>query len=450
MLCLGIDITGAQARCVLLRRSGKATRIEGSWAVEAPTGGSLQEAIRASVAEACESEPDSIAANLPAAAVTHRLLHLPFSDPARLRSTIPFELEAEVPFDLDKSVVTWAVRERRTQSSTVLAGLAAAELVGSELSRLDECGLDPTVLTPASLALADAIPTDQLTLVVDARPDGAVIARDAHGIVSFHGLGNDDPTTLLAEIHWAIGAMGDETTPIVLCGDEALCAALQDRWTGRARSPSDTAANLLSGVESGAERAFALAHLALQSHPAVPNFRTGPFAYHAASEETRKQLHRTGWIAAATVLALLASWGVVVAERRSELGDLQTKIRTTAAPIVRNAPRGTEVRRIRSALDDMERRSAMLGGGSRRAATLDRLFAIHEAIPAEIPLEVVDLSIDRDRVSFRGRTDTFESVDIVTRALEAMPTFSDAEVQDVKAGVDGRIEFRASLEGAAG
>lgn len=450
MHCLGIDIGASRAACVLLTRSGKTMQVAQSWEVIAPADGTLEESIRASIATQCQNVPDAVAASLPAGSVSHRLLHLPFTDPARLRATIPFELESEVPFDLDKSVVAWEIRERHSQSSSVVAALAPDTAVGEALARLELAGLDPAVLTPASLALADAVEAEHATLLVDARVDGAVVKRDAQGIVAFHGLGGGDQDALLAEIRWAVGALGEASTPIVLCGDEALCDRLREEFADPPRRLQESAGAQFGEIASGEERALALALLAAQTHPAVPNFRSGPFGYQAPSEETRRQLRRTAWIAAAVLLIVLGSWGVVIGERRAELADLQARIRSTAAPIVRNAPRGTEVRRIRSALDDLERRSTMLGGGVRRAATLDRLFSIHEAIPTEIPLEVIDLSIDQDGVNFRGRTDTFESVDVVTRALEALPAFETAEVQDVKAGVDGRIEFRASLEGAAG
>ena len=89
----------------------------------------------------------------------------------------------------------------------------------------------------------------------------------------------------------------------------------------------------------------------------------------------------------------------------------------------------------------------MLGGaGSPSARTLDLLLAVHQAIPGEIPIEIVELTIDNSGIHFRGRTNTFESVDIVTRGLESLPTFATAHVQEVKAGVDGRIEFRATLD----
>ena len=105
---------------------------------------------------------------------------------------------------------------------------------------------------------------------------------------------------------------------------------------------------------------------------------------------------------------------------------------------------------MRAALEQLEKKSALLGGANTGAPTLDRLLAIHAAIPKEVPLEVADLTMDASGVRFRGRTDTFESVDIVSSALASLPEFSAANVQDVKAGVDGRIEFRANLETVGG
>jgi hypothetical protein len=89
----------------------------------------------------------------------------------------------------------------------------------------------------------------------------------------------------------------------------------------------------------------------------------------------------------------------------------------------------------------------MLGGAdSRRPRVLELLRRIETSVPATLPLEVDDFSIDADGVRAHARTDSYESVDVLKRSLAGIDGFAKPDVRDVKTGIDGRIEFRASLE----
>ena len=71
--------------------------------------------------------------------------------------------------------------------------------------------------------------------------------------------------------------------------------------------------------------------------------------------------------------------------------------------------------------------------------------SITEVVPAEVAMTVDDFAIDDDGVRLHAKTDSYESVDVVKRALQSVPGLFNPDVKDVKAGVDGRIEFRVAL-----
>ncbi|MFP6662933.1 MAG: type II secretion system protein GspL [Deltaproteobacteria bacterium] len=447
MLSLGIDIRSDHAVLSLVARTGRTLALRKNWRVEGKVGGELAAALRESLARECPEGPGAVATALPGASVSHRILQLPFPDAAKLRATIPFELESEVPFDLEDSVVAWNVLHRNGPKTTVLAAITSRSAMAAHIDFLREAGIDPALVTIGPLALAALLAPTKPTLLLEARDNGGLVIFDDGHITRLHGFGASGASELAREIAWAGAAFqNDETRDILLTGDDALCESLAKKIANPIRPLAEGLSGPAAAVPAEALRAFALASAAAESNPALPNFRNGAFAYHAPSEEAQRQLRRTLYIAAATLLILLGSWGVVVAERRAELSALRQDISRATRKIAPKAVPGTEVRRVRAKLEALEKRSAMLGGaGSASARTLDHLFAIHQAIPGEIPLEIVELTIDDTGIHFRGRTDTFESVDIVTRGLEALPAFAAARVQDVKSGVDGRIEFRATL-----
>ena len=449
---LGIDIRAESATCALFEGSGKNLEFKRFWEVVFEGDTPAAELLRESLARECPNTPEAIATTLPGRQISHRILHLPFRETAKLQATIPFEIESEVPLDIESSVVAWKLLGEASHSATVLAAVARNEDVASHLEFLAHAGIDPALVTLGTLALGDLLaPAPGTTLLIDAHPDGGLTLLEDGEVRKIHLLGSPDIAGLHDEITWAATAYKtDLPDRVVLAGDPDLIANLKLPGEMQAEPLGSPTTCGPTPVPGEALRAAALARSAADGSAKPLNFRTGDFVYHAPSEEAHRQLRRTGWIAAAAAVVLLGTWLLMFVERRAELAELRTEITTQTSTIAPKAPRGTEVRRVRAALEQLEKKASLLGGTSTGAPTLDRLLAIHAAIPEQVPLEVADLTLDPAGVRFRGRTDTFESVDIVSSALASLPEFTTANVQDVKAGVDGRIEFRATLETRGG
>lgn len=448
VITLGIDIGADQVVCALLTRSGKTVEFRKSWIVEFREGTSAAEDLKESLKRECPTPPDAIATAMPGALVSHRILHLPFKETAKLQATIPFQIESEVPLDIDTSVVAWTVLAEAPHSATVFAAVCRNEDISSHLAFLEQAGVDPSLVTLGMLATAELLGSPvENTLLIDLRHDGGLATIEDGEIRKLHNFGSTEQDAMLDEVQWGTAVYAnDGATQAVITQESPLTAKLSlPEGVGR-KSLREQVAGWLSGAPEEALRAIALANAAGYPPQRRLNFRTGGFAYHAPSEEAHRQLRRTAWIAAAAALIVLGTWFAMFAERRAELDELRSRISAQTNVIAPKAPRGTEVRRVRAALEQLEKKSALLGGGNLGAPTLDRLLAIHSAIPLKVPLEVADLTLDSTGVRFRGRTDTFESVDIVSSALASLPEFTAANVQDVKAGVDGRIDFRVTLE----
>jgi len=146
------------------------------------------------------------------------------------------------------------------------------------------------------------------------------------------------------------------------------------------------------------------------------------------------------------VLLALASFGLRVVEKRAELAELRQGIQDAVAGVIPGAAPGTERVRLQGAVEGLQRRLGLLGGSAEEhGAILDLLREITRAVPAGTPFVIEEMTVDEQGVRMRARTDTYESVDVVRRALEAVPALGSPDVRDVKTGVDGKVEFRVGL-----
>lgn len=448
MLALGIDRDARALRFALLEVTGRATRLVASWQVALAPGADAATAILASIAERCPRPPDAVATALAGDLVSHRILHLPFSDPGRLAATVPFELESQVPFELDDSLTTFTVLRRANGGADILAAIAARADVESHLAELRIAGLDPAIVDVGGIATAGLV---QLAvrdaLVVEMRRDGGVALLRQGQLEAFRAIDAAEEADLEAEVQWSALALNSPDAslpPLVVTG--AAMNGLAHRLGASATSLDRAVPAWAASAGAEEMRAVALAGRAAGLVPLGVNFRTGEFVYHPPSEEARKQLRLTIILAGVVLLLALASFGLRVVERRAELTSLRDEIQQAVVGVVTGAAPGTERVRLQGAVEGLERRLGVLGGdGDRRAAKLDLLREIVRAVPTQTSFVVEELSIDEQGVRLRGRTDTYESVDVLRRALANISALGDPDIRDVKTGIDGKIEFRVTL-----
>ncbi|MEW6273159.1 MAG: type II secretion system protein GspL [Thermodesulfobacteriota bacterium] len=450
MLALGVDATQEALTIALLETAGRTTRLVGTWREARGAARPLAEQLRALVERHVPSPPDAVASALPGSSVSHRVLHLPFADASRLAATVPFELESLVPFDVETGVIAFTVLEREADGAAVLAAIAQRADVERHLEEMRAAGLEPSLVDVATLALAGLVrPRSGDALVLDPRADGGVALFRAGRLTAFRVVDAPSPAERARELRWAALALldGDGAPPVLVAApaDEAA----RSLGAGLAAEPLALATHLpgwAAGAPAADLRAVALAARAAGLSPLGLDFRTGELAYHAPSEEAWRQIRIAGWLAAAAVALGLVAFGAAVAERRAELASLRAEISRAVADVLPGAAPGTERTRLEGAIETLEKRRAALGGAAAgRPPTLELLHGIDEAVPDQVPVTIEDVAIDDDGVRLHARTDSYESVDVVKRALQGVPGLFDPEVKDVKTGVDGRIEFRVAL-----
>ena len=107
-----------------------------------------------------------------------------------------------------------------------------------------------------------------------------------------------------------------------------------------------------------------------------------------------------------------------------------------------------ETQQFKSAVEELRKKVASLGGGKNRGiTTLDLLNTITEKIPKDINVNIDDLLIDKTKIKVQGDTDSFENVEKIKKEFETIPLFKKADVGDAKLSADQkRVKFRIIVD----
>lgn len=98
---------------------------------------------------------DAIVCCLPGAQVATHFVSLPFGNPKQVEATLSGEIEGLIPFDLEDVVYDAHVVSRTPTRTELLVGVARKEDVKAVLDALAAVGVDPSVVTFSSVALAN-------------------------------------------------------------------------------------------------------------------------------------------------------------------------------------------------------------------------------------------------------------------------------------------------------
>jgi general secretion pathway protein L len=184
--------------------------VEGQPAPEPPD--TLVPAVQSLMAQLVDVQVDGVAVSLPGAQAATPLLALPFVDPRKIESTLPFEVEGVIPLDIDEVFYDHQVLAQKDGRSELLVGVARKEDVLALMARLSEAGVDPRVITlpglayrlvlaelgarePGGVALVD-IGHERTTVVVSEGAGDASVLRYSR---TFSGGGADLTAALVRE-----------------------------------------------------------------------------------------------------------------------------------------------------------------------------------------------------------------------------------------------------------
>ena len=452
--------------------------------------GTLSEQVRRFL-DTHKLEANTVLTSLPGELVTLRTFFLPFRDRKRLDQTVPFELETQVPFGLDEVVIDYHILNRDRSGCSVLAALVRRRDLEAHLALLRGAGLDPKIVDLAPLATLNV-----LNLLGNELPETFVyvggnlrravvalyrnrklvglrtlllgepaVATETEAVASGNGhpIGHEESVAaMVREIRWTLlalnGAPLDAELPCLVAGEgvqfdqvgQDLVAALDLQ----VRRLEDAGLRNLPAALRPDLTGF-VSPLGLALREVVPNdavgvnFRQGEFAYHRGADELRRALWRTGAVAAVMLALLITNTFMEYAQLVHRLELVNTQIRNVFTQTLPDVRRVTDdpLSQLEAETDAVQKRAQLLAGvvPQAGATAIDVARTISTAIPDSLKIDIDEYVMDPEGVRIKAKTDSFETADAVKQGLLNTHYFADVQVKDVKAGQDGKVDFRILL-----
>jgi hypothetical protein len=374
---------------------------------------------------------------LPLAVTTHRLLSLPFTDERTLAHVVPLELRGQLPSDPPDGRIGFEVVAREERSAHVLALLVRARDLDAVAEDAASAGMIVAGVTPAPLALRWLLPPDftGTVLLADGR-NSSVTVWQAGGPRVLRALGASarQADAIADELAWSLSGSERTAGPFVVVGPDAspglVDACRRDHPTagplslGHLALDGDVAAVLASPV------ACALALGALDPRAHVP------FALAATVPALFTPRVRRLAIAA----ALLAVFDLGVA--RLDLTRREARVRAALQAEAARALPGEVIVAPRAQLEAAAS-AERADGAAAYGTTLTRLREVSERIPDGLVIDLTRLTLEGERLQLVGNAPTFETVDVLRRALVGSARLADVTTDEVRTTVDGqRVSFR--------
>lgn len=170
------------------------------------------------------------------------------------------------------------------------------------------------------------------------------------------------------------------------------------------------------------------------------NFRKEDFSFNKSLGDFEDKILFFGkWIAVIFVLAFLQlvikNYGL-----RNENNMIE---KTILAEVKKIAPEEkpnnakSAIKKLEAKIQELEEKQEVLTSGLNKATALGILRQLSVLIPNAIQIDASDISIERNKISIKGSTDSFASVDKIIASLQANPEFTRVEKGDIRETQDG-------------
>lgn len=469
---VGLDIGAHSIKAVQLTTSLTDFKITGFMVREhrISTWKDLSEALR-SLAQEEGMQGDIFVTSFPSHRVLFRNTEMPFTQPGKIDATIRFEAESVMASPLDGMIVDFALLAKRPQGSSVLITCVQEELLHDYMGALHEGGVVPDTVDIDSLAL--------IRLMEEIKKEGTIVLLDmgAEKISAniFHegglqftrsipldaagkvGLKKIKPT--LDEVIFSIkayqGAGVEAIDEIWLIGGRSRIKGAADYLNKEVGAPilyPDFAgsipssislpeeANLLGGVALG----LALRGLRREKGR-VDLARKVPTPAQTIPPVMRKRVLRMAVAAVILVILIAANFflGIWAKERKYTMlkGEMRRMFQETF-PEVRGE--GKELQLSRELVKGMGERGMNIRSSS-GGTFLEIIREVAQLLPQGT--KIVELDMDKERVSLRGMAPSFSVVDEVKGAFTASKLFHEVNVGNVEIARRGEqgVIFRMVL-----
>ncbi|MEM4407889.1 MAG: pilus assembly protein PilM [Candidatus Caldarchaeum sp.] len=492
----GLDIGSDSVKLTVIKRGLRDTELLGTWLFPSGREQGAALSLAAEMIRDARVSPHDVAVSIPSLPVTVRVLKFPFSDPKKVDMVYEYELESLSTFDPEEKSHSYHLipSGKGGEGSEAIVCMFNVEDVSGVLGACAGAGLDPRVLTYSQVALStlsqsmgEKLPA--LLVSVGARSTGfALFDRSGLRRVRSYAWGSEVITEHIARElgveseearrikHAGLsGDYGDliaqsvaplrneiiktmrffavdlreEPSAVRLVGGGCLMPGLKHHLAERLDvEVTDLVIPQLGSKSSLFAESYALALYGSTAGKGSLNLRRGRFAFKGVSKEAVRHYSLPAALLAALLLVSLYGSCSEYFERKAKVRAMQAE----SSQIVKEMFPDVPV--IASPIDFLKgevaktRKTLKLFEELRGAASpLDVLKNLSEAMPQGVEFKVDELSfVDDKSVRVIGKTNTYEDVEQIEKALSSSGRFKDVSRDVTERTVGNKIKFQLTVQ----
>jgi len=419
---------------------------------------------------------------LPGQSLLWRTLVLPFDDPAKVARVVPSEVENLLPFPLDELALAYRLfpepvgkAARAGRSCTVLVAAVQKKDLRGHLDLLAEAGIRPVGVVPDGMALwsacAASVPLE------DGQAHALIDLGATHTTVCVcHATA--PPMLRAVDLGgWHLPGIPAATAPVEDAFEKGPGALFLDAlvhelrlvfhaYEAQVKHPVVTVcltggAAQLPGLRDALNRRLGCD---IRTPPHDPRFSiahglaTAPARVRAASlldfsaaapldaqrVHSRQRVRRLAAGLAAIVLLAAGDVGVRYYVKETRYQGLKQELRQRLLGQFPDAPVVDPLSQMKTALADATQQLRLLGADD--PLVLPLLADLSRRLATEAPLQMHGLVVERRSIQLEAETNSFESVDVIKRALARAYGGGAVQTSDVRASAGpGRVAFKATI-----
>ncbi|MER3446186.1 MAG: hypothetical protein C4291_04805 [Candidatus Dadabacteria bacterium] len=489
---VGLDIGTDTIKIALIKRGLTDTDLSQILQIKTPDSLQAFSELTSIFAEKFLPKND-VAVSLIGNPVSIRVLSFPFSDPKKIDQTYEFELENVSPFDLSDKVHGYHL-VRRPEGSEAIVCMSQSEDIKQLVDICQSNGIDPKVITFAPLAFGalDGFLLGERPLVLidigasrmgfslfdrggirrvrsSSKAGGLISEMISRSLGASHDVAESikregfkgDKNRVLEEavspiideikrtVHFFEIEIGEEIKTVILSGGTSLMPGINDYIEERLKKEVKGFFIPDLGENNSAifAQSFALAMYGSAIGRGRLNLRKGDFKYTGRDSELRRVFMVPALLFSLFILFSIYRAGARYFELKSEVERIEAQINTTVRetfPNVKVIPKPmefmeSEVKKVRDRLKLVEE----IRGGP---TPLDVLKDISASLPSNIKLTVDEVNfVDDKTVRMRGRSDSYDEVARVEKALSSAGMFKQVIRESTETAVNNTVKFQMTL-----
>jgi type II secretory pathway component PulL len=477
---LGLDVRHDAVSAVLLKSSIKGTDIEAHVHVPISNQIYMETVLAASletIVEKIDISGSVCVASFPANEISYRNIPVPFKGRKKIKKILPYELEPTIPFPIEDLIIDFYIIELPDIANrhNIIAASIEKSRLQAYLETLDSFNIEPDIVTvggyPAALCAAGLVNINENWLFIDIDNNNSTLFAILSGsicLIRSFPIRSDtrsvETESLCTNIRHTLSALekiiGLDFTPegafITGIGldNSGIDQDLEQRLgfpVKRTDFVRDTDiikehADSQSWIPHKMDNSFSLALMEIEGTNGL-NFRKGPFAAKKFWEEHKRNLIKTGILAA--LVLVLAFFNVILdsyftGKNLTRLNNQITGVFTSTFPDVKKIVDPLQQMQIK--IQEAKKNALLPGVTHNNIRTIDILNNISKLISKNIDVDFTRLVIGAESTVISGNTDTFNSVDSIKNSLEKSDIFKKIIISSATINKsDNRVRFKIKI-----